>query len=127
MKIVKQINQLERHIVLTAKKTSTLNSGKFVIAVGEQFVVVVLVFVVGENKSMVLKNYNPTSKIKRFIRKKAIKNVEERITYQQKKISAYTVQELRKLILSEEKKILQGAGWKGAVVAVGAMFGITNF
>jgi hypothetical protein len=84
---------------------------------------VVLVFVIGENKSMVLKNYNPTSKI----RKKAIKNVEERITYQQKKISTYTVQELRKLILSEEKKILQGAGWKGAVVAVGAMFGITNF
>jgi hypothetical protein len=35
MKIVKQINQLEKHIVLTAKKTSTLNSGKFVIAVGE--------------------------------------------------------------------------------------------
>ena len=127
MKIVKQINQLERHIVLTAKKTSTLNSGKFVIAVGEQFVVVALVFVVGGNKSMILEKYNPTSKIKRYIRKKAIKNVEERITYQQKKISAYTVQELRKLILSEEKKILQGAGWKGAVVAVGAMFGITNF
>ena len=92
MKIVKQINQLEKHIVLTAKKTSTLNSGKFVMAVEEQFVVVVLVFVIGENKSMVLKNYNPTSKIKRFIRKKAIKNVEERITYQQKKISTYTVQ-----------------------------------
>ena len=127
MKIVKQINQLEKHIVLTAKKTSTLNSGKFVIAVGEQFVVVALVFVVGGNKSMILEKYNPTSKIKIYIRKKAIKNVEERITYQQKKISAYTVQELRKLILSEEKKILQGAGWKGAVVAVGAMFGITNF
>ena len=127
MKIVKQINQLEKHIVLTAKKTSTLNSGKFVIAVGEQFVVVALVFVVGGNKSMILEKYNPTSKIKIYIRKKAIKNVEERITYQQKKVSAYTVQELRKLILSEEKKILQGAGWKGAVVAVGAMFGITNF
>ena len=76
---------------------------------------------------MILEKYNPTSKIKIYIRKKAIKNVEERITYQQKKVSAYTVQELRKLILSEEKKILQGAGWKGAVVAVGAMFGITNF
>ena len=76
---------------------------------------------------MVLNKYNPTSKVKRYIRKKAIKKVEERIAYQQKEISAYTVQELRKLILSEEKKILQGAGWKGAVVAVGAMFGITNF
>jgi hypothetical protein len=76
---------------------------------------------------MVLNKYNPTSKVKRYIRKKAIKKVEERIAYQQKEISAYTVQELRKLILSEEKKILQGAGWKGAIVAIGAMFGITNF
>ena len=127
MKIIKQINQLEKHIVLVVKRISILNSGKFVKAVEEQFVVVALVFVVGGNKSMILEKYNPTSKIKIYIRKKAIKNVEERITYQQKKISAYTVQELRKLILSEEKKILQGAGWKGAVVAVGAMFGITNF
>jgi len=76
---------------------------------------------------MILDKYNPTSKIKRYIRKKAIKKVEERIAYQQKEISAYTIQELRKLILSEEKKILQGAGWKGAIVAIGAMFGITNF
>ena len=76
---------------------------------------------------MVLNKYNPTSKVKRYIRKKAIKKVEERIAYQQKEISAYTVQELRKLILSEEKKILQGVGWKGAIVAIGAMFGITNF
>ena len=76
---------------------------------------------------MILDKYNPTSKIKRYIRKKAIKKVEERIAYQQKEISVYTVQELRKLILSEEKKILQGAGWKGAIVAIGAMFGITNF
>jgi len=35
MKIVKQINQLEKHIVLTAKRISTLNSGKFVIVVRE--------------------------------------------------------------------------------------------
>ena len=76
---------------------------------------------------MILDKYNPTSKIKRYIRKKAIKKVEEQIAYQQKEISAYTVQELRKLILSEEKKILQGVGWKGAIVAIGAMFGITNF
>ena len=72
---------------------------------------------------MIFEKYYPTSKIKRYIRKKAIKNVEERIIYQQKKVSAYTVQELRKLILSEENKILQGVGWKGAIVAIGAMFG----
>ena len=74
-----------------------------------------------------LKDLNPTSKIKKILRKRAIKNVEEHISYQQKKVSDYSVDELRKLILSEEKKILHGAGWKGAIVAVGAMFGITNF
>ena len=89
--------------------------------------VVVLVFVVGKDLLMIFEKLNPTSKIKKILRKKAIKNVEERIVYQQKKVSTYTVQELRKLILSEEKKILQGAGWKGAIVAIGAMFGITNF
>ena len=76
---------------------------------------------------MSFEKLNLASKIKRYIRKKAIKNVEEGIVYQQKRVSAYTVQELRKLILSEENKILQGAGWKGAIVAIGAMFGITNF
>ena len=86
-----------------------------------------LVFAVGKGLLMSFEKLNPASKIKKYIRKKAIKNVEERIVYQQKKVSAYTVQELRKLILSEENKILQGAGWKGAIVAIGAMFGITNF
>ena len=86
-----------------------------------------LVFAVGKGLLMRFEKLNPASKIKKYIRKKAIKNVEERIVYQQKKVSAYTVQELRKLILSEENKILQGAGWKGAIVAIGAMFGITNF
>ena len=89
--------------------------------------VVDLAFVVGKDLLMIFEKLNPTSKIKIILRKRAIKNVEERIVYQQKKISTYTVQELRKLILSEEKKILQGAGWKGAIVAIGAMFGITNF
>lgn len=89
--------------------------------------VVDLAFVVGKDLLMIFEKLNPTLKIKKILRKRAIKNVEERIVYQQKKISTYTVQELRKLILSEEKKILQGAGWKGAIVAIGAMFGITNF
>mgnify|MGYP001161201675 FL=1 len=89
--------------------------------------VVDLAFVVGKDLLMIFEKLNLTSKIKKILRKRAIKNVEERIVYQQKKISTYTVQELRKLILSEENKILQGAGWKGAIVAIGAMFGITNF
>ena len=86
------------------------------------------VFVVGRiGINMRFKDLNPSSKIKKILRKRAIKNVEEHITYQQKKVSDYSIEELRKLILSEEKKILQGAGWKGAIVAIGAMFGITNF
>ena len=76
---------------------------------------------------MDLEDFNPYSKIKRMIRKEAIKSVEEQIAYQQKKVSDYSVDELRKIILSEEKKILHGTGWKGAIVAVGAMFGIANF
>ena len=76
---------------------------------------------------MKFKDINPTLKIKKILRKRAIKNVEEHISYQQKKVSDYSIEELRKLILTEEKKILHGAGWKGAIVAVGAMFGITNF
>jgi Uma2 family endonuclease len=86
-----------------------------------------LVFVVGKGPLMIFEKLSPATKIKKYIRKKAIKNVEERIIYQQKQISAFTIKELRKLILSEEKKFLQGVGWKGAVVAMGAMFGITNF
>ncbi len=76
---------------------------------------------------MRFKDLNPSSKIKKILRKRAIKNVEEHIVYQQKKVSDYSIEELRKLILSEEKRILHGAGWKGAIVAIGAMFGITNF
>lgn len=76
---------------------------------------------------MRFKNLNPYEKIKKRLRKRAIKNVYEQIAYQQKKVSDYSIDELRKFILLEEKKILHGAGWKGAIVAVGAMFGITNF
>ena len=76
---------------------------------------------------MRFEDFNPYNKIKRILRKKAIKSVEEQIAYQQIKVSDYSVDELRKFVLSEEKKILHGTGWKGAIVAVGAMFGIANF
>ena len=85
------------------------------------------VFAAGKDIDMKFNDLNPTPKIKKILRKRAIKNVEEHIVYQQKKVSDYSIEELRKLISSEEKTILHGAGWKGAIVAVGAMFGITNF
>ena len=84
-------------------------------------------FVVGKGIDMRFKDLNPSKKIKKILRKKAIKNVEEQIAYQQKKVSDYSIDELRKFILSEENKILHGAGWKGAIVAAAAMLGITNF
>ena len=120
-------NLQDSHIVFNARRISILNNGKCVTAVKELCVVVDLVFVAGRDIDMKFKNLNPSAKIKRMLRKRAIKNVEEQIVYQQKKVSDYSIEELRKLILSEEKKILQGAGWKGAIIAVGAMFGITNF
>ena len=66
-------------------------------------------------------------KAKKIIRKKAIANVNEKIAYLQKKPSDYTKDELRDLIVKEEKKILQGWGVKGAATTILAMFGIANF
>ena len=45
------------------------------------------------------------SKLKKIIRKKAIKNVEKNIAYNQKKISDYSKDELRKLVKKEEKEV----------------------
>ena len=66
-------------------------------------------------------------KAKKVIRKKAINNVNEKIAYLQKKPSDYTKDELRDLIVKEEKKIIQGWGLKGAATTILAMFGIANF
>ena len=66
-------------------------------------------------------------KAKKIIRKKAINNVNEKIAYLQKKPSDYTKDELRDLIVKEEKKIIQEWGLKGAATTILAMFGIANF
>lgn len=63
---------------------------------------------------------------KKFIRKQAIQQVKENITYQQKNISDYSKEELRGFILKEEKRIIRGAGLKSVLVATGAIFGITH-
>ena len=49
-------------------------------------------------------------KAKKIIRKKAIANVNEKIAYLQKKPSDYTKDELRDLIVKEEKKNLARVG-----------------
>ena len=52
-------------------------------------------------------------KAKKIIRKKAIANVNEKIAYLQKKPSDYTKDELRDLIVKEEKKNLARLGCEG--------------
>ena len=67
------------------------------------------------------------SKFRKFIRKRAIKKVNKNIAYQQKKISDYTKDELRKLIEKEEKDIISGLKWSLGATAIFAIFGITKF
>ncbi len=67
------------------------------------------------------------SKFRKFIRKRAIKKVNKNIAYQQKKISDYTKDELRKLIEKEEKDIIAGLKWTLGATAIFAIFGITKF
>lgn len=63
---------------------------------------------------------------KKNLRRKAIKKVEEKIIYQQKLLKDYSIDELRKLILLEEQKILKKISWKGALIALGATVGIVH-
>ena len=61
---------------------------------------------------------------KKFIRKQAIEKVKENITYQQKKTSDYSKEQLRSFILKEEKRIIKGAGFKSVLIAAGTICGI---
>jgi len=71
---------------------------------------------------------NPAiSKFRKFIRKRAIKKVNKNIAYQQKTVSDYTKDELRKLIEKEEKDIISGLKWSFGATAIFAIFGITKF
>ena len=56
-------------------------------------------------ETIALKKLEIISKLKKIIRKKAIKNVEKNIAYNQKKISDYSKDELRKLVKKEEKEV----------------------
>ena len=56
-------------------------------------------------ETIALKKLEIISKLKKIIRKKAIKNMEKNIAYNQKKISDYSKDELRKLVKKEEKEV----------------------
>ena len=64
---------------------------------------------------------------KKLIRKKAIESIREKLYFDQKKETDFTKEQMRKMIASEEKKIIKSLGTKGALTTILAMFGIANF
>ena len=63
---------------------------------------------------------------KKYIRKKAIENIREKLEFAQKKESDFTKEQMRIMIAKEEKKIIKSLRLKGAVTTILAMFGIVN-
>ena len=64
---------------------------------------------------------------KKYIRKKALENIKEKLDFAQKKESDFTKEEMRKMIAKEEKKIIKSLGLRGGLTTILAMFGIANF
>ena len=63
---------------------------------------------------------------KKYIRKKAIESIREKLEFAQKEESDFTKEQMRKMIAKEEKKIVKSLGLKGALTTILALFGITN-
>jgi len=63
---------------------------------------------------------------KKYIRKKAIESIREKLEFAQKKESDFTKEQMRKMIAKEEEKIVKSLGLKGALTTILALFGITN-
>jgi hypothetical protein len=64
---------------------------------------------------------------KKYIRKKAIESIREKLEFAQKEEGDFTKEQMRKMISKEEKKIIKSFGVRGAVTTILALFGITNF
>jgi len=64
---------------------------------------------------------------KKFIRKKAIENIREKLEFAQKKESDFTKEQMRAMIQKEEKKVIKSFGVNGALTTILALFGISNF
>jgi len=64
---------------------------------------------------------------KKFIRKKAIESIREKLEFAQKDEGDFTKEQMRKMISKEEKKIIKSFGIRGAMTTILALFGITNF
>ena len=64
---------------------------------------------------------------KKFIRKKAIENIREKLEFAQKNESDFTKEQMREMIQKEEKKVIKSFGVNGALTTILALFGISNF
>ena len=64
---------------------------------------------------------------KKFIRKKAIESIREKLEFAQKKESDFTKEQMRGMIQKEERKVIKNFSVSGAVTTILALFGITNF
>ena len=64
---------------------------------------------------------------KKFIRKKAIESIREKLEFAQKKESDFSKEQMREMIQKEEKKIIKSYSVNGAVTTILALFGISNF
>ena len=64
---------------------------------------------------------------KKYIRKKAIESIREKLEFAQKDEGDFTKEQMRKMISKEEKKIIKSFGIRGAMTTILALFGITNF
>ena len=63
---------------------------------------------------------------KKYIRKKALESIKEKLEFAQKKETDFTKEDMRNMIVREEQKIIKSLGITGAVTTILALFGITN-
>ena len=64
---------------------------------------------------------------KKFIRKKAIDSIREKLEFAQKNESDFTNEQMREMIQQEEKKIIKSFGINDAVTTIFALFGFPHF
>lgn len=76
-------------------------------------------------KTQDLKNLT-VFKWKKFIKKRAIKNIRKNLNYLQKKEEDFTIEEMRELIAKEEKEIISKITTTVGISSILALLGIPN-
>lgn len=76
-------------------------------------------------KTQDLKNLT-VFKWKKFIKKRAIKNIRKNLGYLQKKEEDFTIEEMRELIAKEEKEIISKITTTVGISSILALLGIPN-